>query len=84
MLTRERWKVLRADAAVNGDASRSCAWCSGPIPDAARRDAITCSKSCRQARHRFRAAVGVAPAGGHDARPTALGELARRAAHPVR
>ena len=57
---------------MNGDASRSCAWCSGPIPDAARRDALTCSKSCRQARHRFRAAVGVAPAGGHDARPLRL------------
>lgn len=35
------------------DATRRCAWCTGPIPPRARRDAITCSKSCRQARHRF-------------------------------
>ena len=31
---------------------RVCAWCGGPIPERARRDAITCSKSCRQARNR--------------------------------
>lgn len=31
---------------------RACAWCRGPIPARARRDAITCSTSCRQARHR--------------------------------
>ncbi len=30
-----------------------CEWCSGPIPVDARRDAVTCSQSCRQARHRF-------------------------------
>ena len=41
----------------------SCAWCRGPLPAGARRDAITCSKRCRQARHRFRTGVGVAPAG---------------------
>jgi hypothetical protein len=34
------------------DLDRICAWCGGPIPARARRDAITCSKSCRQARHR--------------------------------
>jgi hypothetical protein len=34
-----------------------CAWCSGPIPARARRDAITCSQRCRQARHRVTAAV---------------------------
>lgn len=40
---------------------RRCAWCNGPIAIAARRDSITCSKRCRQARHRFITAVGVAP-----------------------
>lgn len=38
---------------------RRCAWCRGPIPPAARRDAICCSKRCRQARHRFGRGVGV-------------------------
>jgi hypothetical protein len=40
---------------------RSCAWCAGPIPAGARRDAVCCSKRCRQARHRFTTGVGVAP-----------------------
>jgi hypothetical protein len=31
---------------------RHCEWCRGPIPARARRDAITCSQPCRQARHR--------------------------------
>jgi hypothetical protein len=39
-------------------APRSCAWCNGPIPAKTRRDAICCSKRCRQARHRFTRAVG--------------------------
>lgn len=39
-----------------------CAWCSGPIPDDARRDAVTCSQRCRQARHRFGRAAGRAAA----------------------
>lgn len=38
---------------------RACDWCKEPIPPTARRDAKTCSKSCRQAKHRFK--VGVAP-----------------------
>lgn len=45
----------------SGDASRSdrrCDWCHGAIPAGARRDAITCSKRCRQARHRFHSDVG--------------------------
>ena len=42
---------------------RICAWCSGPIPERARRDAVTCSKSCRQARNRH----------AHGARPVARG-----------
>lgn len=38
-----------------------CGWCGGPIPPAARRDAVTCSTSCRQARWRFRSGVGSPP-----------------------
>lgn len=37
-----------------------CEWCGGPIPPAARADARTCKKSCRQALQRFR----IAPASG--------------------
>jgi hypothetical protein len=40
--------------------TRSCAWCDGPIPARARRDAVCCSVRCRQARHRFLRAVGQA------------------------
>lgn len=36
----------------------SCAWCKGPIPAGVRRDAISCSKRCRQARNRFLRAGG--------------------------
>lgn len=39
---------------------RACAYCNGPIPDTMRRDAVCCSKRCRQARHRFHVAVGQA------------------------
>jgi hypothetical protein len=42
--------------------SRTCDWCLGPIPPRARRDSITCSKPCRQARNRFVRAVGRADA----------------------
>ncbi len=45
-----------------------CAWCRGPIPLAARRDAICCSKRCRQARHRFLRAVGTAEAAAQPMR----------------
>ena len=41
-----------------------CAWCDGPIPVRARRDAVCCSVRCRQARHRFLRAVGRAEAVG--------------------
>jgi len=34
--------------------ARACAWCRGPIAPGARRDAVYCSQSCRQAAHRFR------------------------------
>jgi hypothetical protein len=48
------------------DALRVCAWCRGPIPATARRDAVCCSVRCRQARHRFtRATPGPShPSGG--------------------
>lgn len=42
----------------------ACDWCHGPFPAGVRRDSITCSKRCRQARHRFHSATaarGVAP-----------------------
>ena len=42
--------------------TRVCAWCEGPIPARARRDAVCCSVRCRQARHRFLRAVGRAEA----------------------
>lgn len=38
----------------------TCAWCRGKIPDSARRDAVTCSKRCRQARWRWTRTVGTA------------------------
>lgn len=53
-------RVFMADPVV-----RNCAWCKGPIPSTKRRDAQTCSQSCRQARSRFR----VGSAGVTDDRP---------------
>ena len=49
---------------------RICLWCRGPISPAARRDAITCSTRCRQARNRFAQGVGTAAPvdGGHPLR----------------
>ncbi|MCW2754647.1 MAG: hypothetical protein JWQ32_2058 [Marmoricola sp.] len=46
----------------------TCDWCHGPIPEGARRDSICCSKRCRQARHRFRTAVGTSVAPGRPRR----------------
>ena len=43
---------------------RLCDWCKGPIPPGARRDSVTCSKRCRQARHRFLRSVGRAESAG--------------------
>ena len=37
------------------------AWCDGPIPARARRDAVCCSVRCRQARHRFLRTAGLPP-----------------------
>ena len=36
----------------------ACDWCGGPLPSDARRDAVTCSQRCRQARWRFRSGSG--------------------------
>ena len=54
----------------SGATRRLCAWCPGPIPARARRDAICCSVRCRQARHRFLRAAGQAGpvAGGRPLR----------------
>lgn len=43
---------------------RACDWCKRPLRPGARRDAVTCSKSCRQARHRFLRSVGYAQSAG--------------------
>ena len=48
-----------ADASHVDAVTRPCAWCRGPIAATARRDAVTCSTRCRQARHRFTRGVGV-------------------------
>jgi hypothetical protein len=57
-----------ASRADTVEALRVCAWCRGPIPPAARRDAVCCSVRCRQARHRFTRAAAGAP--GDPSRPT--------------
>lgn len=49
-------------------ARAACAWCGDPIPESVRRDAICCSKRCRQARHRFLRAVGTAQAAAQPLR----------------
>jgi len=41
------------DASSRSSATRTCAWCHGPIRTAARRDAIYCGQRHRQAAHRF-------------------------------
>ena len=62
-----------SSAAGHDGSGRVCAWCGRPIPERARRDAITCSKSCRQARNRH----------AHGARSVARrpGEKRRVASH---
>ncbi|MEO3799964.1 hypothetical protein [Nonomuraea sp. B1E8] len=54
------------------DTRRLCAWCRGPIPARARRDAVCCSVRCRQARHRFIRTVGSPTAGVDPGRPLRL------------
>lgn len=51
--------------ATTARATALCEWCTGPMPPKARRDALTCSKACRQAKQRFR----VAPAAKSDSSP---------------
>lgn len=53
-------------------AARQCAYCRGPIPARARRDAVYCSQRCRQAAHRFK--VDASHRDPHDGKP----------AHPMR
>jgi hypothetical protein len=72
-------EVLRdASPADAVGARRICAWCNGPIPPAARRDAVCCSVRCRQARHRFtRGADPSRPAGAPRRVPAEASRLQR-------
>lgn len=54
-------RARRADPSPAA-AARLCAWCEQPIRPGSRRDALTCSTSCRQARHRFGTAQSLRPA----------------------
>lgn len=63
-------ELTPADASRPVGMRRMCAWCCGPIPATARRDAVCCSKRCRQARHRFGATVG--QGNGANGRPLRL------------
>lgn len=47
---------------------RRCAWCDEPIRAGSRRDALTCSTSCRQARHRFGSSLMLRPPGSTSLR----------------
>ncbi|MEU4230055.1 hypothetical protein AB0F17_37670 [Nonomuraea sp. NPDC026600] len=62
---------LDASPSDNGG-QRVCAWCSGPIPAAVRRDAVCCSVRCRQARHRFTRTVGAGGQGVAVGQPLRL------------
>ncbi|MGL5856982.1 MAG: hypothetical protein ACRC35_00975 [Angustibacter sp.] len=53
-------RTAARDTCGAGGGGRSCAWCGEPIGPGKRADAVCCSKRCRQARHRFTAAVGQA------------------------
>jgi hypothetical protein len=64
--------VTGAVARAQHDGSRTCAWCPEAIPADARADSIYCTKSCRQAAHRFRTA-------GYAPRPAATGRVLRMA-----
>lgn len=61
---------------------RTCDWCRGEIRAAARADAITCSKRCRQARHRFHRAV--VPSGLETGRVVQIAEVRGDASRPAR
>jgi len=62
MATRDASRTAERDGSALAAPGRVCDWCHGPIPTKARRDAICCSKRCRQARHRFHSAAGRADA----------------------
>lgn len=49
-------------SSVDTSPALTCSWCHQPLPVGTRRDALTCSKRCRQARQRFTSTVGSAPA----------------------
>lgn len=48
--------------------TRQCLWCGASLPARARRDALTCSKSCRQARHRVTRHAAAERDASHPAR----------------
>lgn len=48
---------------------RVCAWCRGPVPTRARRDAVYCGQPCRQAAHRFKRDSAHRLPSGAPARP---------------
>lgn len=50
-----------------------CDWCDGPMPPDARRDAVTCSQRCRQARWRFRRGAGAPTSPGLGPEPIRVG-----------
>jgi len=69
----ERWELVSASGRVLeheqlelGEAVRSCAWCSRPIPRTARRDSVYCHKKCRQNAWRFRGSGFAVPAGSSE------------------
>lgn len=52
-LSLEVGELVPGSPVVAGPWPRDCDWCGGEIDVQARRDSVTCSKRCRQARHRF-------------------------------
>lgn len=64
----------------------TCAWCRGPIPPGKRRDAVTCSTPCRQARHRLTAAVrdGSGSSTRYTSGAPGGGDVARSSSGPAR
>lgn len=52
---------------------RACAWCGGAIDAGVRADAVCCSTSCRQARHRATRVASRVRFGGVELEPTAGG-----------
>ena len=61
---------------------KPCAWCGGPIPARARRDALTCSQRCRQARNRVVRYATAGRAGDPSRRPRAARDGSRRPGDP--